>query len=132
MMKGKNEPVNNITVSYNSTRSTIDVPALTGYRLVYESSKINPTFRDKEIHNIKIFERVKGYTTPGIGTIEIPIVTNQGRHFTYRQQSVNGTFTLPYATTNSSYDVHATGPYRIIETNETFDVDESQIGKYYS
>jgi len=121
-----------ITVSFNSTHSTVDVPALSGYRLIYESPKINPSFKDKEIHNLKIFERVKGYTIPGTGTIEVPIVTNQGRHFTYRQQSENGTFTLPYATTNSPYDVRATGPYRIIETNKTFDVDESQIEKYYT
>lgn len=121
----------NIEVSFNSTRSTIDLPALTEYRLIYESPKIAPNFRDKEIHNIKIFEHVKGHTIPGTGTIELPLITNQGREFIYRQQSVNNTFTLPYSTTNTPYDVHATGPYRIIETNDIIDVDESQIERYY-
>ncbi|HOW05992.1 MAG TPA: oligosaccharyl transferase, archaeosortase A system-associated, partial [Methanospirillum hungatei] len=100
--------------------------------LIYESNGTRTFPGDVTLNNIKIFERVKGYTIPGTGTIEVPIVTNQGRHFTYRQQSENGTFTLPYATTNSPYDVRATGPYRIIETNKTFDVDESQIEKYYT
>ncbi|NLV25809.1 MAG: oligosaccharyl transferase, archaeosortase A system-associated [Methanomicrobiales archaeon] len=118
-------------VSFNYTRSCVDVPALTSYRLVYESPQIVSNLSYAEIHNIKIFEHVKGYTIPGTGTVELPLVSNQGRHFTYRQQSINNTFTLPYSTTNSPYDVRATGPYRVIETNKTFDVDESQILKYY-
>jgi dolichyl-diphosphooligosaccharide--protein glycosyltransferase len=118
-------------VSFNSTRSTINLPAISTFRLVYESSSVVSGKKADEIHHIKIFEHVKGHTIPGTGTIELPLVTNQGRNFTYRQQSVNNTFTLPYSTTNSPYDVHATGPYRIIETNETFEVDESQIEKYY-
>lgn len=118
-------------ISFNYTRSTVDVPALTSYRLIYESPKVVSNLTDFEIHPVKVFEHVKGHTIPGTGTIELPLVTNQGRNFTYRQQSVNNTFTLPYSTTNSPYDVHATGPYRIIETNETFEVDESQIEKYY-
>jgi len=119
-------------VSLTYTSPITDVPALNNYRLIYESNGTRTFPGDVTLNNIKIFERVKGYTIPGTGTIEVPIVTNQGRHFTYRQQSVNGTFTLPYSTRNSPYDVHATGPYRIIETNETFDVDESQIEKYYT
>lgn len=109
-----------------------DTPSLSHYRLIYESNETRTFPGNVTLSNIKIFERVKGYIIPGTGTIEVPIVTNQGRHFTYRQQSVNGTFILPYATTNSPYDVHATAPYRIIETNKTFDVDESQIVKYYT
>ncbi|PWR73443.1 oligosaccharyl transferase, archaeosortase A system-associated [Methanospirillum stamsii] len=118
-------------VSFNYTRSCVDIPALTSYRLVYESPQIVSNLTYAEIHNIKIFEHVKGHTIPGTGTIELPLVTNQGREFVYRQQSVNNSFTLPYSTTNTPYDVHATGPYRIIETNETIDVDESQIERYY-
>jgi dolichyl-diphosphooligosaccharide--protein glycosyltransferase len=127
-----NKRQNQEIISLNYLSPIIDTPALQNYRLIYESNGTRTFPGDVTLNNIKIFERVKGYTIPGTGTIEVPIVTNQGRHFTYRQQSVNGTFTLPYATTDSPYDVHATGPYRIIETNKTFDVDESQIEKYYT
>jgi dolichyl-diphosphooligosaccharide--protein glycosyltransferase len=127
-----NKRQNQEIISVNYLSPIIDTPALQNYRLIYESNGTRTFPGDVTLNNIKIFERVKGYTIPGTGTIEVPIVTNQGRHFTYRQQSVNGTFTLPYATTDSPYDVHATGPYRIIETNKTFDVDESQIEKYYT
>ncbi|MCA1916839.1 oligosaccharyl transferase, archaeosortase A system-associated [Methanospirillum hungatei] len=123
---------NQEVVSLKYTSPITDTPALQNYRLIYESNGTRTFPGDVTLNNIKIFERVKGYTIPGTGTIEVPIITNQGRHFTYRQQSENGTFTLPYATTNSPYDVRATGPYRIIETNQTFDVDESQIEKYYT
>jgi dolichyl-diphosphooligosaccharide--protein glycosyltransferase len=123
---------NQEVVSLKYTSPITDTPALKNYRLIYESNGTRTFPGDVTLNNIKIFERVKGYTIPGTGTIEVPIVTNQGRHFTYRQQSENGTFTLPYATTNSPYDVQATGPYRIIETNKTFDVDESQIEKFYT
>lgn len=128
----KTEKPNQEIISLTYASPITDVPALNNYRLIYESNGTRTFPGDVTLNNIKIFERVKGYTIPGTGTIEVPIVTNQGRHFTYRQQSVNGTFTLPYSTRNSPYDVHATGPYRIIETNETFDVDESQIEKYYT
>ena len=76
---------------------------------------------------MKIFERVKGFTLPGTGTIELPITTNQGRNFTWQQKSMNGTFTLPYSTQNNPYEVRATGPYRIIETGKTIEVSEDQI-----
>jgi len=118
-------------ISNSYFRPTTNVPALTHFRLVYESPSTISNTTEAEVHQVKIFEHVKGHIIPGTGTIELPLVTNQGRNFTYRQQSVNNTFTLPYSTTNSPYDVHATGPYRIIETNETFEVDESQIEKYY-
>ncbi len=124
--------INQEIISLQYTSPVTDTPALQNYRLIYESNGTESFPGDVTLNNIKIFERVKGYTIPGTGTIEVPIVTNQGRHFTYRQQSVNGTFTLPYATTNSPYDVRATAPYRIIETKKTFDVDESQIEKYYT
>ena len=119
-------------ISLIYTSPVTNILALQNYRLIYESNGTETFPGDVTLNNIKIFERVKGYTIPGTGTIEVPIVTNQGRHFTYRQQSENGTFTLPYATTNSPYEVRATGPYRIIETNKTIDVDESQIEKYYT
>lgn len=124
--------INQEIVGLKMTSPVTDTPALQNYRLIYESNGTKTFPGDVTLNNIKIFERVKGYTISGTGTIEVPIVTNQGRHFTYRQQSVNGTFTLPYATTNSPYDVQPTGPYRIIETNKAFDVDESQIEKYYT
>lgn len=118
-------------ISLTYTSPVTDVPALQNYRLIYESEGTETFPGDVTLNNIKIFERVKGHTIPGTGTIELPLITNQGREFVYRQQSVNNSFTLPYSTTNTPYDVHATGPYRIIETNETIDVDESQIERYY-
>ena len=39
---------------------------------------------------VKIFKYVKGAHVKGSGIIDIPLVTNQGRNFTYRQESVNG------------------------------------------
>jgi len=126
------KPANKEVISLKYTSPVTDIPALQNYRLIYESNGTRTFPGDVTLNNIKIFERVKGYTIPGTGTIELPIVTNQGRKFTYRQQSVNNTFTLPYPTKNSPYDVHATGPYRIIETNKMLEVDESQIERYYT
>ena len=50
-----------------------------------------------------------------------------GRNFTYRQESVNGEFIVPYSTTGNPYDVKATGAYHIEGTSTTFDVPESAV-----
>lgn len=91
------------------------VPALRHYRLIFESSKDASA-------SIKIFEHVPGAVVEGEGVVELPLVTNSGRTFTYRQQSVNGTFVLPYATDGANGAVNATGPYRIAGTDTTFEV----------
>lgn len=113
--------------SIQFTKPITDVPALGHYRLIYESPTTVASDDLRQIKEVKIFERVNGYTLPGTGTIELPITTNQGRNYTWQQKSSNGSFTLPYSTQNNPYEVRATGPYRIIETGKTVEVSEDQI-----
>lgn len=103
------------------------VPALKHYRLVYESQTNVFTSKTVDLKYVKVFEYVKGAKIKGSGIIEVPLVTNTGRTFTYRQESVNGTFTVPYATSGSQYPVKTTGPYHIIGTKTTFEVSESAV-----
>ena len=104
-----------------------DVPALQHYRLVHESPTSEFTTNTTDVKYVKVFEYVKGAHIEGSGIIDIPLVTNTGRNFTYRQQSINGEFIVPYATTGNPYDVKATGKYRIEGTGATFDVPESAV-----
>lgn len=103
------------------------VPALRHYRLVHESptNVYNSAFPD--VKYVKTFEYVKGAHIPGEGIIEVPLVTNTGRNFTYRQASINGEFIVPYPTTDSPYDVRTTGKYRVISTGQEYDVPESAV-----
>ena len=106
------------------------VPALRHYRLVHETPQnvfINAGENGPDLKVIKIFEYVPGAHIKGEGIIEVPVVTNTGRTFTYRQESVNGTFIVPYATSGWSGEVKTTGPYRIAGTDRTFDVTEEDI-----
>ncbi|MDD1702468.1 MAG: oligosaccharyl transferase, archaeosortase A system-associated [Methanoregula sp.] len=104
-----------------------DIPALQHYRLVHES-ETNVFNSDKmDVKYVKVFEYVKGAHIKGSGIIEVPVVTNTGRNFTYRQQSINGEFVVPYSTTGNPYDVKTTGKYHIIGTGTTFDVPESAV-----
>lgn len=114
-------------VSVQYTHPIITVPALHHYRLVYESPSVAASDEYAQIHTVKIFERVIGYSIRGNGTIELPLITNMGRIFTYRQESTNGLFTVPFSTERENTDVKATGPYQIIQTGETFNVTENQI-----
>ncbi|HXW99399.1 MAG TPA: oligosaccharyl transferase, archaeosortase A system-associated, partial [Methanomicrobiales archaeon] len=79
------------------------------------------------ISYVKVFEYVKGAHIKGTGTIEVPLVTNTGRIFTYQQESVNGEFVVPYATQGNPYDVKATGPYRIAGSTATYAVSEDDV-----
>jgi dolichyl-diphosphooligosaccharide--protein glycosyltransferase len=112
-----------------------NIPALQHYRLIHESSnaaivvmfpgsspKTNP-----EMKQIKIFEYVKGAQITGDGIIEVPVTTNTGRTFVYRQASENGMFVVPYPTSGSPYDVRATGPYRILGTARNVNVTEDDV-----
>lgn len=103
------------------------VPALQHYRLVHESPRnvLDPKIAD--LKYVKTFEYVKGAHIKGDGTIEVPVVTNTGRNFTYQQASVNGEFIVPYSTTGNSYDVKTTGKYRIEGTDRQYDVPESAV-----
>jgi dolichyl-diphosphooligosaccharide--protein glycosyltransferase len=76
---------------------------------------------------VKIFEYVKGARIRGEGIIEVSVVTNTGRTFTYRQASRNGEFVVPYSTTGGMYDVRATGKYRIVGTGKEFSVTEEAV-----
>lgn len=103
------------------------VPALRHYRLIHESptNVFNSDVTDMKF--VKVFEYVKGAHIKGSGIIELPLVTDTGRHFTYRQESVNGEFVVPYSTTGNTYGVTAAGKYRIPGTGQEFDVPESAV-----
>jgi len=104
-----------------------DIPALQHYRLVHESPTSVTSTNTTDIRYVKIFEYVKGARIKGSGIIEIPLVTNQGRNFTYSQESINGEFIVPYSTTGDASGVHATGPYQIEGTSTTFEVPENAV-----
>ena len=112
------------------------LPALQHFRLVHESigdstgvyaEESDPRLRAMPL--IKVFEYVKGARIGGDGTIEVDIVTNTGREFTYRQKSVNGTFIVPYSTTGNPWEVRTNGDYRILETGKEIAVSEEDVTK---
>ena len=103
------------------------IPALQHYRLIHESPHNVLSGGTTDIKYVKIFEFVPGAKIKGEGIIEIPLVSNTGRKFVYRQASTNGEFIVPYATTGNSYDVRATGKYHILGTSQQFDVSEEAV-----
>ncbi len=117
-----------VVLSTSPVSPITDVPALQHYRLIYESPTTSLSTNTSDVKYVKIFEYVNGARINGNGIIEIPLVTNQGRNFTYRQASVNGAFIVPYATgSDNPYPVKATGPYQIEGTSTTFEVPESAV-----
>ena len=113
------------------------IPALTHYRLVHESpsdASVIP-FPESEsmllpgVKTVKIFEYVTGARIAGEGIIEVPLITDTGRAFTYRQESSGGEFIVPYSTQGNPYGVRATGPYHIIGTTRSFEVPEDAVVK---
>ena len=111
------------------------VPALQHFRLVHESQGNSPDIliHDdsgvKTLNLIKIFEFVKGAHIKGEGIIELKLITNTGRIFTYRQESINGEFIVPYSTINNPYEIKAVGKYQIIGTGASIDVPEEDVVK---
>lgn len=110
------------------------VPALQHFRLVHESPNYvmsNGQYTNQPIEGgtawVKSFEYVPGAVISGNGVIEVNVTTNNGRAFTYRQESVDGRFVVPYSTSGSSYDVKTTGPYTIVGTGKTFEVSEDAV-----
>ncbi len=103
------------------------VPALRHYRLVHESPTNVFAAETPDIKYVKVFEYVKGARIRGEGIIEVPLESNTGRQFTYRQQSTNGEFIVPYSTNGSPYGVKAVGKYRIAHTSLVFDVPENAV-----
>jgi dolichyl-diphosphooligosaccharide--protein glycosyltransferase len=104
-----------------------DVPALRHYRLVHESPTNVFTAGTPDVKYVKVFEYVKGAHIKGDGIIELDLISNTGRNFTYRQESTNGEFIVPFSTTGNPYDVKATGKYRIRNSGREFDVPETAI-----
>jgi dolichyl-diphosphooligosaccharide--protein glycosyltransferase len=121
--------------SSHSYEPVATVPALKHYRLVHESpdNATVTTFPESKtvtlpnIKSVKIFEYVKGAQIAGDGIIEVPVITNTGRTFVYRQASENGMFVVPYPTSGSPYEVRATGPYRILGTARNVNVTEDDV-----
>ena len=111
----------------NLVRPADTVPALRQYRLVHESPTNVYDSAALDVKFVKVFEYVQGAHIRGTGIISLPLVTNTGRHFTYRQESLNGEFIVPYPTTDSRYGVRAEGPYRIEGTGTTFEVTEKSV-----
>jgi dolichyl-phosphooligosaccharide-protein glycotransferase len=103
------------------------VPALRHYRLIHESPTNGFNSDTIDVKYVKVFEYVRGAHISGSGIISIPLVTGTGRHFTYRQESINGEFIVPYSTTGNPYDVKAEGKYIIEGTGQMFDVPESAV-----
>ena len=109
------------------------VPALQHFRLVYESPGNSPgimihdTSGAENLKLVKVFELVKGAHIKGEGAIELQVVTNTGRTFTYRQESNNGEFIVPYSTVNNTYEVKANGKYHILGTTIGIDVTENDV-----
>ena len=106
------------------------VPALRHYRLVHESpSGVFPGTSEgaPDLKYVKVFEYVKGAHIRGQGIIALELVTNTGRMFTYRQESRNGEFVVPYSTQGNPYEVQALGRYRIEGTGLSYDIPESAV-----
>ena len=103
------------------------VPALRHYRLVHESPTNVFNSNTADVKYVKVFEYVKGAHIKGEGIIEVPVISNTGRSYTYRQTSVNGEFIVPYSTTGNPYGVKTSGKYRVISTGKEYDVPESAI-----
>lgn len=104
------------------------VPALQHYRLVHESAtNAMGSGTGFDIKYVKIFEYVKGARIKGDGFIEVSLKSNTGRQFTYKQESVNGEFIVPYSTTDNPYDVKTVSKYRVLSTGKEYDVTENDV-----
>ncbi len=103
------------------------VPALRHYRLVHESPTNVFNSNTTDVKYVKVFEYVQGAHIKGEGIIQVPVITDTGRTFTYQQASINGEFIVPYSTTGNSYGVKTTGKYRILSSGKEYDVPESAV-----
>ena len=113
--------------SINPLSPVSEVPALQHYRLVHESPTNVLNSKVYDMRYVKTFEYVKGAHIKGDGIIDVPITTNVGRNFTYRQASINGEFIVPYSTEGNTYGVKATGKYVIEGTTKEYDVPEEAV-----
>ncbi|WP_292367646.1 oligosaccharyl transferase, archaeosortase A system-associated [Methanoregula sp. UBA64] len=114
-------------IGVSIAKPAVTVPALRHYRLVHESPTNVFGSGTPDIKYVKVFEYVSGAHIRGTGVIELPLVANTGRNFTYRQESINGEFVVPYATGGSTGGVTATGNYRIQGTGKEYAVPEEAV-----
>jgi dolichyl-diphosphooligosaccharide--protein glycosyltransferase len=103
------------------------VPALRHYRLVHESPSNVFNSKTNDVKYVKVFEYVKGAHIVGEGIIQVPLISNTGRNFMYRQMSINGEFIVPYSTIGNPYEVKTTGKYRVLTSGREYDVPESAV-----
>ena len=115
------------TISPSLLAATHKIPALQHYRLVHESPNGVIPQGVPDLKYVKTFEYVKGARIPGIGLLEIDLVSNTGRKFTYQQEGVNGGFVLPYSTVDNPYGVKAIGKYRINGVDLPYEIPERVV-----
>lgn len=112
--------------SQSPVMTSVPLEALGHYRLVHESQS-SVTSNDQKY--VKIFEHVPGATITGEASpgtevvISVPITTNRGRNFLYKQSTVadsDGEFALvvPYSTEgpaagSTNFDTGPLGPYTL-------------------
>ncbi len=124
-----------LVVSQSPIMTSVPVEALGHYRLVHESPSAVTSNGQKYV---KVFEHVPGATITGKASpgtevvISVPITTNRGRTFEYRQSNVadsNGRFSLvvPYSTEgpvdwSTNFDTGPLGPYTLRVGNVQYDV----------
>ncbi len=108
----------------------LDIPALSHFRLVYESVTTDFSLKiddNQDIKKYKIFEYVKGAVISGSvipGSeveISINIKTNQGRDFTYKNSAIfqkeGFEFTVPYAGTYTIKTGRQTKEVEVLEAD---------------
>ncbi|MED5199413.1 MAG: hypothetical protein VYB51_06360, partial [Gemmatimonadota bacterium] len=113
-----------------------DGNGLAGMRLVFEASRLGVNSR-QDVPPPKVFERipgarVSGRAAPGqLVLAQIPVRTNRGRQFTYRQQTRADSdghyaFRLPYA---SRPPTHPEATWRLESGGEerSFDLSEAAV-----
>lgn len=124
-----------LIVSQSPVMTSVPLEALGHYRLVHESASSVTSNGQKYV---KIFEHVPGATITGAASpgtevvISVPIMTNRGRNFEYRQSTVadsNGVFSLvvPYSTEgpaawSTNFDTGPLGPYTLRVGSVQYDV----------
>jgi len=122
-------------VSQSPVMASVPLEALGHYRLVHESESSVTSNGQKYV---KIFEHVPGATITGEASpgtevvISVPITTNRGRNFLYKQSTVadsEGNFSLvvPYstkgpATWSTNFDTGPLGPYTLRVGSVQYDV----------
>ncbi|MDO9323672.1 MAG: oligosaccharyl transferase, archaeosortase A system-associated, partial [Methanoregula sp.] len=116
-----------IALSSSLIDPVADIPALRHYRLIHESPTNVFNAKTPDLKYVKVFEYVKGARIKGTGIIELNLVSNSGRNFTYRQESINGEFVVPFSTSGNPYGVKAMGNYRITGSGKEFAVPESAV-----